>query len=153
MLRRTIADPRFVHPREEFTPAYLSTWESGRLADKVDEALQELQVCRVCPRDCDVDRLADEKAICKTGRRARVASAFPHHGEEDCLRGYRGSGTIFFSHCNLRCVFCQNYDISWEGGGREVSAEELAALMLELQDLGCHNINFVTPEHVVPQVL
>ncbi len=97
--------------------------------------------------------IAGERAICKTGRWARVASAFPHHGEENCLRGSRGSGTIFFSHCNLRCVFCQNYDISWEGSGREVAAEELAALMLELQDLGCHNINFVTPEHVVPQVL
>jgi putative pyruvate formate lyase activating enzyme len=131
----------------------LSTWESGLLAEKVEAALEELRVCRVCPRDCDVDRLADERAICKTGRRARVASAFPHHGEEDCLRGSRGSGTIFFSHCNLRCVFCQNYDISWEGSGREVAAEELAGLMLELQDLGCHNINFVTPEHVVPQVL
>ena len=146
-------DPRFVRPRDEFTPAYLSTWESGLLAERVEEALEELRVCRVCPRDCDVDRLADERAICKTGRRARVASAFPHHGEENCLRGYRGSGTIFFSHCNLRCVFCQNHDISWEGSGREVPAEELAALMLELQDLGCHNINFVTPEHVVPQVL
>ena len=147
------ADPRFIRPRSEFTPAYLRTWESGRLAEKVEEALEELRVCRVCPRDCDVDRLADERAICKTGRWARVASAFPHHGEEDCLRGSRGSGTIFFSHCNLRCVFCQNHDISWEGSGREVAAEELAALMLELQDLGCHNINFVTPEHVVPQVL
>jgi len=147
------ADPRFIRPRSEFSPAYLSTWKSGRLAAKVEEALEELHVCRVCPRDCDVDRLADERAICKTGRWARVASAFPHHGEEGCLRGYRGSGTIFFSHCNLRCVFCQNYDISWEGSGREVAAEELAALMLELQDLGCHNINFVTPEHVVPQVL
>ena len=147
------ADPRFIRPRSEFTPAYLSTWESGLLAEKVEQALEELRVCRVCPRDCDVDRLADERAICKTGRLARVASAFPHHGEENCLRGSKGSGTIFFSHCNLRCVFCQNYDISWEGSGREVAAEELAALMLELQDLGCHNVNFVTPEHVVPQVL
>jgi len=147
------ADPRFIRPRSEFTPAYLSTWESGLLAEKVEEALEELRVCRVCPRDCDVDRWADERAICKTGRWARVASAFPHHGEENCLRGSRGSGTIFFSHCNLRCVFCQNFDISWEGSGSEVAAEELAALMLELQDLGCHNINFVTPEHVVPQVL
>jgi len=153
MRGRSAADPRFIRPRSDFTPAYLSTWESGLLAEKVEAALEELRVCRVCPRDCDVDRLADERAICKTGRRARVASAFPHHGEEDCLRGSRGSGTIFFSHCNLRCVFCQNYDISWEGSGREVAAEELAGLMLELQDLGCHNINFVTPEHVVPQVL
>ena len=144
---------RFVRPRVDFEPAYLSTWRSGRLAEKVEEALQELRVCRVCPRDCDVDRLANEKGICKTGRWSKVASAFPHHGEEDCLRGHEGSGTIFFSHCNLRCVFCQNHDISWEGGGRECDAESLAALMLDLQDHGCHNINLVTPEHVVPQVL
>jgi len=153
MRERAASDPRFIRVRRDFRPAYLSTWESGRLAAKVEEALEELQICRLCPRDCDVDRLADERGVCKTGRWARVASAFPHHGEEDCLRGHRGSGTIFFSHCNLRCVFCQNHDISWEGGGREVDAEKLAALMLELQDQGCHNINFVTPEHVVPQVL
>jgi putative pyruvate formate lyase activating enzyme len=153
MRGQVLPDRRFTLPRSEFTPAYLSTWQEGRLAAKVEQALDELRVCRVCPRDCDVDRLADERAICKTGRWARVASAFPHHGEEDCLRGYRGSGTIFFSHCNLRCVFCQNYDISWQGSGREVAAEELSALMLELQVLGCHNINFVTPEHVVPQLL
>ncbi|MGB5161603.1 MAG: radical SAM protein, partial [Thermoanaerobaculia bacterium] len=102
MRGRSAADPRFVRPRSEFSPAYLSSWKSGRLAEKVEEALDELRVCRVCPRNCNVDRLADERAICKTGRRARVASAFPHHGEEDCLRGSRGSGTIFFSHCNLR---------------------------------------------------
>ncbi len=144
---------RFVRRRAAFQPAYLATWESGRLAEKVEEAREELRVCRVCPRDCDVDRLADEMGICKTGRWARVASAFPHHGEEDCLRGARGSGTIFFSHCNLRCVFCQNHDISWKGSGPETDAETLADLMLELQDHGCHNINFVTPEHVVPQVL
>ncbi len=143
----------FVRPRAGFVPAYLATWRSGELERKVEEALAALGRCRVCPRDCDVDRLADERAVCRTGRRAQVASAFPHFGEEDCLRGWRGSGTIFFSYCNLRCVFCQNHDISWQGGGRELSADEIAALMLELQERGCHNINFVTPEHVVPQVL
>ena len=91
--------------------------------------------------------------ICRTGRYARVSSYFPHHGEEDCLRGWNGSGTIFFSWCNLRCVFCQNYDISHRGEGVEVHPERLARMMLHLQSLGCHNINFVTPEHVVPQVL
>jgi putative pyruvate formate lyase activating enzyme len=91
--------------------------------------------------------------VCRSGRHARVASAFPHFGEEDCLRGWKGSGTIFFSGCNLRCVFCQNYDISQRGDGTEVTAEELARLMLDLQTAGCHNINFVTPEHVVPQIL
>jgi putative pyruvate formate lyase activating enzyme len=90
---------------------------------------------------------------CFTGRFARVSSAFPHFGEEDCLRGWNGSGTIFFSFCNLRCVFCQNWDVSQAGEGVEVHGEELAALMLRLQAQGCHNINFVTPEHVVPQVL
>ncbi len=92
-------------------------------------------------------------ALCHTGRRARVASAFPHFGEEGCLRGTRGSGTIFFSYCNLRCVFCQNWDISQAPAGVEATADEIAELMLELQDMGCHNINFVTPEHVAPQVV
>ena len=92
-------------------------------------------------------------SYCRTGRLAVVSSAFPHHGEEDCLRGWAGSGTIFFSQCNLRCVFCQNFDISWEGHGRPVTAEQLADQMLRLQELGCHNINFVTPSHVVPQIL
>src|SRR4029450_4306824 len=90
---------------------------------------------------------------CFTGRRARVASAFPHFGEEDCLRGWRGSGTIFFSFCNPRAVFCQNWDVSQVGEGVELEARELAALMLDLQARGCHNVNLVTPEHVVPQVL
>jgi len=143
----------WVRPREDFVQAYLETYESGSLAEKVEEALEELRSCRVCPRDCDIDRLADERAVCKTGRLAQVSSAFPHFGEEDCLRGSKGSGTIFFSHCNLRCVFCQNFDISWEGNGQEMSAQEVAALMLSLQEQGCHNINFVTPEHVAPQVL
>jgi len=100
-----------------------------------------------------VDRLVDETRLCHTGRRARVSSAFAHLGEEDCLRGTRGSGTIFFAWCNLQCVFCQNWETSSEGEGHEVDAKTLAAMMLELQARGCHNINFVTPEHVVPQVL
>ena len=143
----------FARPGINFEPAYIETYESGELRLKVDEALESLRSCRVCPRDCDVDRLADERAVCRTGRRAMVASASPHFGEEDVLRGRRGSGTIFFSYCNLRCVFCQNHDISWQGGGRELSAAEIAAIMLELQARGCHNINLVTPEHLVPQVL
>ena len=110
--------------------------------------------CLVCPRECKVDRRADVPGLCAVGRRAVVASWFPHLGEEDCLRGWNGSGTIFFSGCNLRCVFCQNWDISW-GHVRGVVAtpERLAAMALELQGHGCHNLNFVTPEHVVPQVL
>ena len=97
--------------------------------------------------------MADKTAACKTGRYARVSSHFPHFGEEECLRGRNGSGTIFFSMCNLRCVFCQNYDISQAGEGEETEPERLAEMMLELQGMGCHNINFVTPEHVVPQIL
>jgi putative pyruvate formate lyase activating enzyme len=122
----------------------------------VERALGGLASCRVCPRDCDVDRLADHSAFCRTGRYAAVSSCFPHFGEEDCLRGWNGSGTIFFTNCNLRCVFCQNYSIS-QGAKKSdavpVRAERLAGMMLDLQEQGCHNINFVTPEHVVPQLL
>jgi putative pyruvate formate lyase activating enzyme len=163
--------------------AYRKLLRSGELRRRVQRAVDELKDCRVCPRDCRVDRLhalppegeqrrplealrvagkaprrvvpghIPKGAACFTGRQARISSAFPHFGEEDCLRGHRGSGTIFFSFCNLRCVFCQNWDISQAGEGVEVRPEELAGLMLELQADGCHNINFVTPEHVVPQVL
>jgi putative pyruvate formate lyase activating enzyme len=100
-----------------------------------------------------VNRLLDEARICNTGRHAVVSSAFPHFGEEDCLRGWNGSGTIFFGLCNLRCVFCQNWDISQQHAGSECAAEDIATLMLKLQDRDCHNINFVTPEHVAPQVM
>jgi len=134
-------------------PAYLDTWKSGELSRRIDEAVKVLESCTICPRDCRVNRLVDEKKVCKVGRRAVVSSAFAHFGEEDCLRGWNGSGTIFFSWCNLKCVFCQNWEISNEGAGEEVSARGLAAMMLDLQRQGCHNINFVTPEHVVPQVL
>jgi putative pyruvate formate lyase activating enzyme len=135
------------------SPAYLALGEDT-LSHRAHQALDLLHSpCQVCPRHCKVDRLEDQPGLCGPGRRAIVASAYPHFGEEDCLRGRRGSGTIFFSGCNLRCVFCQNWDISHETGGEEFSPDELAALMLELQALGCHNINFVTPEHVVPQLL
>ena len=134
-------------------PAYLETYRSGELDRRVQEAVAMLESCTVCPRNCGVDRLADKSQVCKVGRRARVSSHFAHFGEEDVLRGWNGSGTIFFSWCNLKCVFCQNWEVSNEGAGREAGPEELAWMMLDLQDQGCHNINFVTPEHVVPQVL
>jgi putative pyruvate formate lyase activating enzyme len=150
---RAAAVGPFTLRRSEFTPAYLDLPRSA-LRERVERAVEELRRCRVCPRNCDVDRLADRTAVCRTGRHAWVGSAFPHFGEEDCLRGWRGSGTIFFSYCNLKCVFCQNFDISWEGrDSREVDAAGLARLMLRLQEAGCHNINFVTPEHVVPQIV
>jgi putative pyruvate formate lyase activating enzyme len=144
---------RFVIPRHEFVPAYVKTYEEGRLCEKAEEALELLRSCHVCPRDCKVNRLQNKTGICKSGRLARVTSAFTHFGEEDCLRGWNGSGTIFFAWCNLRCVFCQNFETSQQGEGKEVTASQLAAIMLELQNVGCHNINFVTPEHVVPQIL
>jgi putative pyruvate formate lyase activating enzyme len=137
-----------------YEPHYLELHRSGEIERRAQDALELLGApCRVCPRECSVDRLNDERGLCKIGRHATVASHFPHFGEENCLRGWRGSGTIFFSGCNLRCVFCQNYDVSWQVQGREVDAPGLAAMMLELQEIGCHNINWVTPEHVVPQIL
>jgi putative pyruvate formate lyase activating enzyme len=129
----------------------LSRAELERRAAEAHELLGER--CVVCPRGCKVDRRADVAGLCAVGRHAVVASYFPHFGEEDCLRGGRGSGTIFFSGCNLRCVFCQNHDISWQVRGELVRRERLAEMMLELQAIGCHNINWVTPEHVVPQIL
>ncbi len=144
---------RFVLPVRDFAPAYIRTYEEGRLREKVDEALEALRDCTLCPRDCHVNRLENRFAVCKVGRYARVSSYFHHFGEEDVLRGWRGSGTIFFSWCNLRCVFCQNFETSQIGEGEDVGPRELAAMMLRLQEEGCHNINFVTPEHVVPQIL
>ena len=135
-------------------PAYLSLGAAG-VAARAGMALRLLGPgrCGVCPRLCKVNRLADQRGLCAIGRQAIVASHFPHFGEEDCLRGWKGSGTIFFSGCNLRCVFCQNFDISWQVRGEPVTPGRLAAMMLALQARGCHNINFVTPEHVVAQIL
>jgi len=137
-----------------YTPAYLDLLRSGDLNARVEEALGHLADCDLCPRYCRVDRRDTVKgALCHTGAQAVVRSYGPHHGEEDPLRGTRGSGTIFFAWCNLRCVYCQNWDISQKGIGREVSAQELADMMLELQAMGCHNINLVSPSHVVAQVI
>ena len=141
-------------PATDFRPAYLALHESGELARRAQEAWKHLADCDLCARYCFVDRLKGiEGAVCRTGERAVVASYGPHHGEEDCLRGTRGSGTIFFSWCNLRCRFCQNWQISQKGEGREVSPAEIADMMLELQRGGCHNINLVSPSHVVAQVI
>jgi putative pyruvate formate lyase activating enzyme len=134
--------------------AYVALARSGELERRAAAAYELLgERCVVCPRLCKVDRRVDVAGLCAIGREAVVASYFPHFGEEDCLRGRRGSGTIFFSGCNLRCVFCQNHDISWEVRGERVTPDRLAGMMLELQAIGCHNVNFVTPEHVVPQIL
>ncbi len=112
-----------------------------------------MRACTLCPRECRIDRIAGQTGICKTGANAWVSSASPHFGEEAPLVGTNGSGTIFFTHCNLMCTFCQNYDISHQGIGQEVTDVQLAAMMIELQGMGCHNINFVTPSHVIPQIL
>ncbi len=137
----------------EFEPGYVRLWKSGELARRAERALARLEDCVLCPRNCHVNRLINKTAACKSGRYALVSSHFAHFGEEDCLRGWRGSGTIFFGWCNLRCVFCQNYETSQQGDGQVTPPDELAGMMLELQDQGCHNIDFVTPEHVVPQIL
>jgi len=136
-----------------FEPAYLKTAQQGLLSKKSQFARLMLVPCLCCPRQCGVDRLNDETGFCHTGTQAIVAAFHPHFGEEAPLTGRNGSGTIFFSHCNLCCNFCQNFDISHGGVGRPVTDSELAGMMLSLQDQGCHNINLVTPSHVVPQIL
>ncbi len=136
-----------------FKPAYIETYNKGLLKEKIALAYEILKACSLCPRACGVDRLSGEKGICQIGEHAVVSSFNPHFGEESPLVGNHGSGTIFFARCNLLCIFCQNYDISHEGEGVEFSSEELARAMLFLQDKGCPNINFVTPTHVVPQIL
>jgi len=137
-----------------FRPAYLAQHASGELARRAEAARARLGDCDLCARYCRVDRLAGlEGVACRTGGQAKVCSFAPHFGEEDPLRGTRGSGTVFFSWCNMRCIYCQNSDISWQGEGEETSAVDLAAMMLDLQRQGCHNINFVSPSHVVAQIL
>ena len=123
------------------------------LRERAEAALARLECCDICPRGCGVNRLEGELGYCRSGRYARISSFTPHFGEERPLVGAHGSGTIFMTGCNLRCVYCQNYDISQLGEGREVSPEKLAEMMVCLADGGCHNINFVTPTHFVPQIL
>jgi putative pyruvate formate lyase activating enzyme len=136
-----------------FKPVVLDTLARGELRQKVQTALESLRSCSLCPRGCRVDRSKDETGFCRTGKQAWLSSYSPHFGEESPLVGQGGSGTLFFTHCNLRCNFCQNYDISHGGDGTPVTDQQLAQCMLDLQQAGCHNINFVTPSHVVPQIL
>ena len=137
-----------------FLPAYLKLLETGELARREKLAYQHLEDCDLCARYCHINRrISSLGAVCRTAEKAVVYSFGPHHGEENPLRGTRGSGTIFFSWCNLRCVYCQNWDISQKGTGEEVTTEQLAAMMLSLQTQGCHNINFVSPSHVVAQII
>ena len=134
-------------------PAYLALHQRGELAGRARAAVERLSACDLCPRRCGVNRLDDERGACRTGRRARVASLGPHFGEESPLTGTGGSGTIFFAGCNLSCAFCQNADISQACHGEEADPSEVAAMMLAVQYLGCHNLNLVTPTHVTAQVL
>ncbi len=137
-----------------FEPAYLALARTGALAERARAAENHFADCDLCARNCHVDRRTGSRgAVCRTGADAVIYSHGPHHGEEACLSGRRGSGTIFFSWCNLRCVYCQNWEISWQGQGREVGAHALARMMLQLQADGCHNVNFVTPSHVVAQII
>ena len=134
-------------------PSYIKAYEQGLLTKKKAKARSLLTHCRLCPRKCGVDRLAGETGFCNTAKLSWVSSYGPHFGEEEPLVGTRGSGTIFITHCNLRCLFCQNFDISHQAAGQEVTDDNLAEMMLALQNQGCHNINFVSPSHVVPQIL
>lgn len=134
-------------------PSYLELHRTGELFERIEALNDILKKCRLCPRGCEVHRLEGEEGVCKAGNKLMVSSAFPHFGEEPPLVGWGGSGTIFLTHCNLRCIFCQNFDISHEGKGEEVSQEQFAGMMLNLQRQGCHNINFVTPTHYATQIV
>jgi len=134
-------------------PSYIKLEREGRLSERIERGVALMESCRICPRACGVNRLEGEKGFCKTGRKARVASYNAHFGEETPLVGRYGSGTIFMSSCNLLCSFCQNFEISHQREGVDVTPEQLAAMMVDLDKRGCHNINFVTPTHMVPQIL
>jgi putative pyruvate formate lyase activating enzyme len=137
----------------EFEPAYLELERKGELARREKELWSIYEKCRLCPRKCEVNRLAGENEVCKATDELKVHSAGAHFGEEEPLVGRYGSGTIFFSHCSLRCCFCQNWEIAHRGDGGAISHGELARAMLSLQARGCHNINLVTPTHMVPHIV
>jgi putative pyruvate formate lyase activating enzyme len=136
-----------------FIPSYITLHEKGELRQRIKLLKEFLKECRLCPRECRVNRLDGEAGVCQAGSELMVSSAFPHFGEEPPLVGYQGSGTIFLTHCNLRCIFCQNYDISHLGGGEQITSSDMARNMIRLQEMGCHNINFVTPTHYAPQIV
>jgi len=136
-----------------FVPSYISLYEGGEINQRLQILKEILKECRLCPRQCRVNRLNGEVGVCQAGSEPMVSSAFPHFGEESPLVGHHGSGTIFLTHCNLRCIFCQNYDISHLGGGERITSSDMARIMVRLQEKGCHNINFVTPTHYAPQVV
>lgn len=136
-----------------FEPAYLKLARSGELEKRARGLREIYRGCRLCPRRCGVNRLEGETGVCRSTARVKVASAHPHHGEERPISGRHGSGTVFFSNCNLLCMYCQNWEINHRGDGSWTSDEELARMFTSLQGLGCHNINLVTPTHVVPNIV
>lgn len=138
---------------EPWSPAYEKLEKEGTLAQRIKQAYAIFENCQLCPRMCKVNRLKGERGFCRAPLKAMVFSYHPHFGEEISVVGSHGSGTIFFSNCNLRCVFCQNWPIAHEGRGKEVGDEELGDMMLYLQKIGCHNVNLVTPTHVMPNIL
>lgn len=138
---------------ETFEPSYVRLHRSGELKERVSALYEILRSCRLCPRECKVNRLKEETGFCHSGKNIRISSAFPHFGEEPPLVGRHGSGTIFLTGCNLGCVFCQNFDISQLMDGKETDVDTVARIMINLQKIGCHNINFVTPTHFVPQIV
>jgi len=138
---------------EQWYPAYGRLEQAGDLAARVEQAYSIFEQCELCPRQCGVNRLKGEQGFCRAPAKVKVYAADPHFGEEISLTGRKGSGTIFFSNCNLRCVFCQNWPIAHMGYGKEIEDEDLAEMMIHLQKLGCHNINLVTPTHVMPNIL
>jgi len=137
----------------DFQPTYLRLLRTGVLKKRAELLQNQLYACNLCPRNCGVNRIEGEVGVCGVGKNAWVSSYGPHFGEEDPLRGWQGSGTIFFSGCNLNCLYCQNSDISQNVSGEEVSEEVLAEIMLELQSRGTHNINLVSPTHVCSQIV
>jgi putative pyruvate formate lyase activating enzyme len=138
---------------EQWHPSYMKLEEEGKLARKVEQAYSIFEQCELCPRRCGINRQNDERGFCQAPAKLMVYTAHPHFGEEISLTGKNGSGTIFFSNCNLRCVFCQNWPTSIKGHGKEVQDEDLSDMMIYLQKIGCHNINLVTPTHVMPNIL
>jgi len=136
-----------------FVPSYIEVYEKGILNQRIEALNEILKECRLCPRQCRVNRVGGETGYCGAPADLMVSSAFPHFGEEPPLVGYHGSGTIFLTHCNLLCIFCQNYDISHQGRGIKISSDDMARTMVKLQEMGCHNINFVTPTHYAPQII
>jgi len=139
--------------QKDFEAAYIQTHKKGLFLERIEKVLEMLENCTICPRNCKVNRIKGEKGVCEGGYLPKISSYSPHFGEERPLVGLNGSGTIFLTHCSLGCIFCQNYSISHQGEGREVPFKRLSRMMMELQNMGCHNINFVTPTHFVPQIL